>query len=744
MQMWTGIFCGGVVLGVWLGPAWSAISPWWVPPGLVAMLCLPVNGWRRRAMAGLCGYLFAMLALGDALSHRLPEARSGETRELTGRVIGLPEVLDASRGGRRQRFELRVLAPASELRRVSLSWHEPGRLLRPGERVRLRARLFTPRARLNQGGFDRARHDLAAGRDAHGYVTALLGRSGTGGGLDALRDRLSDRLRGHLAPWPVAARWLPALVTGDRRHLTAADWRLLRRSGTVHLMAISGLHITLVAGLVWWLFRWLPAPLWRRRSPVAAQQLAVLPALAAAAGYACLAGFSLPTQRALIMTSLVFLALLSGRRRTPGWYLGMAMVGVLLWHPLAPLAPGFWLSFGAVALLLLVVSGGGRGLVRAQMMLALGLGAISAWLFGDWGALAPLANLILIPLFSFLVVPLALAATLLDWPLLLTVLGPVMEVIHAGLARFVPLAPTLPVPAGVIAALCLLAAVAILAAPGTLLPRWVAPFLLLPGLLVRTPAPEPGHFRLVVFDVGQGQALAIRTRNAIVLYDLGPSWAGGDTGERLLRPWLARQGVPPVLAFASHGDNDHAGGWPGVASLLPPGRLFSGEPRRLGDASPCLRGQRWVLDGVRFEVLWPVAGLAGAESNNRSCVIRVTGSGGTVLLTGDIEKPAEYWLSRNEDLSAELLQLPHHGSASSSSFTLLNAVRPQRAFASSGHLNAFGHPSPAVRRRLRDRGVALDVTAETGMIVFRIDGQHNAAPERWRETRYRPWRAMIE
>jgi competence protein ComEC len=415
--MW--FFAAAVVAGCWLRVPGDLPGLWLVP-----LLLIPALRHRGRRLRWplfiLAGFVYGHGMLQQALDSRLPEAVSGQTFRLSATVTGLPEHERVSRGRHagdcRRSFRVRpdpdAALPLSG--RLDLSAYGDCVDLRPGDRVTVRARLFTPRARVNKAGHDSARKALSENVAARGYVRTWLTHEARSGGVDGVRWRLSQRLRETLANHPRAARWIPALVTGDRRHLTPDDWRLLRRTGTAHLVAISGLHITLVTGLVWALFRFLPPLLWRRWSTLAAQQFAVVPALAAATVYAALAGFALPTQRALIMTLVVLLALTWRRTMPRARLLGLALVVVLLWQPLSALSVGFWLSFGAVSLLTLVAGRGVVNLVRAQALLSLGLGAVTGWLFGGWGLAAPLANLLLIPLFSLAIVPLALTGALVD------------------------------------------------------------------------------------------------------------------------------------------------------------------------------------------------------------------------------------------------------------------------------------------------------------------------------------------
>lgn len=742
--MWW--FCMALVAGCWFGPA-SAGAGW---PAVPVLLLIGLV-WRRERGAvlllGLAGYLAGAGALAEGLEARLPRTVDGRTFVVAGTITGLPEHGRIGTGRRagtcRRSFTLEPDgAPSLPLNgSIELSLYERCVALRPGDRVRVRARLFTPRARVNRAGYDRARQALAEGRAASGYVVKWLEHRRGSGGVDAWRWRLSERIRAGLTNWPRAARVLPALVTGDRRHLNEADWSLLRRTGTTHLIAISGLHITLVTGLVWGLFRYCP-PLWRRWSVLAAQQFAVVPALTAGWLYAALAGFSLPTRRALVMTVLVLLGLTLRRDWSRTRLLGVALLVVLVWQPLSALATGFWLSFGAVALLVLVAGRGAAALMRAQCVLSLGLGAVTGWLFGGWGLAAPLANLMLIPLFSVLLVPMALGASLLDPSGVgLTLTAPLLEAAFTGMEVLAGRLPELPVPATLAGALLTGLGVLVVLARGAVLPRWSAPFLLLPWAWPGWPVPAPGDFHLTVFDSGQGQAVAVRTHERVLLYDMGPAWPGGNTGRTLLRPWLEKERAPVALAFASHGDGDHAGGLEGVRGLVPPDALLSGEPDRVARARACRRGQRWRIDGVRVAVLWPAQGMELRRSNNRSCVVRIAGDSASVLLTGDIEKPVEYWLARRGGLDSDILQVPHHGSRSSSSYSFLRAVAPQQAFVTAAYGNAFGHPADSVRARYRQLNIAFYNTARAGMIVFRRDDQHNAAPVRWRERDRRPWRA---
>lgn len=724
----------------------------WLPAGLIWLAC-----WRRNGGYGaLWVLLVAVLAgwhtwqtLTEALADRLPVEHAGRVFLLRVKVEGLPERhLWQRRGGPVEQVLFRAQGHSDDPRwpgpkRMQLAWFNVDTsAVQPGAWLILKARLRPPVASLNQGGFDGERYALAHGIDARGSVISIE-LATAAAGPDYLRERLSTRLVRANQLRPQAAALLPALVTGDRRGLTDQHWQLLRMTGTAHLVAISGLHISLVAGLVWWLGRRLLALLYcAGAGDQVADRLALLPALLAATGYAGLAGFSLPTQRALMMTLLVMVCLLSRRRQSAWQVLLLALLLVTVPMPLALLDSGFWLSFGAVAMLLLLHHSGRAGLLRMQLLLTLVFGLLTARLFDVWSLSALPANLLLVPLFSLVLVPLVLLAALFpgaDW--LMSLAATITDWSWWWLEQL-RLWPSLPLPYTLVSALLL--ALAVLP---WLLPAWPGPrcllfAALLPWLWPDMQRPPAGQVELVVFDVGQGQMMVLRTRHHLLVYDSGPAWLNGNTvADRLLLPWLLRQRLQPDLILVSHADADHAGGAGTLQASFSGVPVYSGEAGQLAGSLPCFRGQRWWFDQVSVEVLWPPVELPLRHSNNKSCVIRVSASNQTILLTGDIGQEVEYWLASNDDIQADLLQVPHHGSHSSSSFMLLREVNPVQAFVSAGYANAFGHPAERVVSRYQAAGVPLLNTASSGMLIYR--GRPADKPIRWRQHSAFPWRLRV-
>ncbi|HEX5679034.1 MAG TPA: DNA internalization-related competence protein ComEC/Rec2 [Alcanivorax sp.] len=733
MRYW---FCSAaIIVAVWWGVCW--------PLAVLAALALALPRQRLLCLLLALAAAHGLLALEQGLDRRLPEHLNGATLTVDARVVGLPVTEIRPRYGqttRRQRLVLDLRLAVDERpwpgrHRVRVTAWAPLPELDAGDRLRGKVRLFFPHGWYNQTGPDRARFDLSNRIDARGVLTAVSRREARPASLDARRDRLSHRVSERLSVSPAGAAVIPALVTGDRRGLDPPLWGLFRDLGTAHLLAISGLHLTLVTGLLWGLGRWLLAPLlWLVCPPArrfSLQQWAWAPALVGALGYAALAGFALPTQRALIMVTVLAACRLR-RVRPAAWaVLGLALLAVLLRQPLAALSAGLWLSFTAVAVILLLIDG-----TRWPVMVTLPLlmAVLGAWLFDTWAWLSPLANLLLVPLFSVLVVPAALLGVLLDLPTVLLAAATgveaavlMMEGLHA-----LP-SPALPPAPGWIG-LALLASALLWLLPAWPWPRWLLLLGLLPWWLPGAEPPAWGQVDLIVFEVGQGQALALRTQRHLVLYDLGPGWPGGSAAKSVLLPWLRRHGLTPDITVVSHGDNDHAGG---LSDLSDPGRLLSGEPDRVAGAEPCRAGQQWRFDGVRFEILWPPDGEY--QGNAASCVLRVDARGASALLTGDIPKQVEYRLL-GRVTPVTVLQLAHHGSGSSSSAAWLRAVTPRWAVASMGYANRFNHPDPDVVDRLEAAGVTLLRTDRAGMIVFRLGGPDNAALiTKWRRAHGRPW-----
>ena len=734
--------CIGATGGVYLWP--TPIAP--LLPLVGLLFCLPRFPGRAVLVAALVAALWASLDVAHRLDARLPVERSGETATVVGRVSGL-----VSHEAFRSRFVLaRDVAPY----RVRLSWYDDPPALLPGDCVRATVKWETPHGSANPGTFDYEAWLWRERIDATGYVREAgdCDRAASMS-LDRLRALALRRLDRILGDAP-ARGLIEALTLGARDAISDAHWTVLRATGTSHLVAISGLHIGLIAGVLFFLARWLAlrvAPGW------SAHRLAAAAAFVGAAGYAALAGLALPTQRALVMVAVALAVMALRRDVAPSRTLAFAAIAVLFWDPASVIAPGFWLSFGAVAWLLYIAASGprrGRWLAFGHIQLALiaGLTPLTLWFFEQASMVAPVVNALLIPL-AVVVVPalLTLTALALAWPAaggpLLTGAAWLLGAGWQGLAWVAdwPLAAvhlTLP---GVAALLLAIAGIALLLLPRGLPGRWAGAALLLPALIGWQPADQripQEAYRVTVLDVGQGLAVVVRTREHTLVFDAGPAYRTGfDTGEAIVVPYLRHVGRPRVdRLLISHADLDHRGGAAAIVRELEVVRW-----QGAGGDSPCVAGQQWRWNGVDFRVLYPTRAerAAAADTNGRSCVLRIASPGGRVLLTGDLDAAGEARLiARNaEALAGEVLVVGHHGSDSSSSSAFLEAVRPRFALISAGWRNRWGFPTEGVRERLSAVGAQRIGTATGGALRVAVPGSAERAIRvtRWRDQHPRLW-----
>lgn len=724
---------------------------------------LPVALWQwlrpshpalRYVSVVLVGFCCSSLHGVWALSERLPHALEGVDLNLDIRLEGLPQ----QRVGL-TRFDAVVLAGEGEAtvlagRRIRLAWYGQAPPFSAGQHWEIVARLKRPRGVLNPGGFDFERWALQHRIAATGYVRdnagARLQRSEPS--LDAWRLGMSERIQTLLAGRD--ARFVQALALGDTRTLSDSDWQTLRATGLSHLLAISGFHVGVVAGFgallvrfLWWLWPRLGLGLPR---PMAAATVALLASLA----YAAAAGFALPTVRATLMISVVLLARLSRRAQQAGQGFALAAVAVLVFDPLAILGAGFWLSFLGVGWLLWCLpanagTGWLRGLLSAQGIAALGLLPVTLWFFGETSLIGPLANLLAIPWITLIVVPVTLLGLLFEtlqvglgawffWAASLA-MSPLWELMTTaaawpGAAMWLP-TPTWP------ALVLALASAFWLLLPRGMPGKPLAIILLLPLFWPRLERPPSATVDVYQIDVGQGLSIAVLTKRHTLLFDAGAAFDGGlDLGEAAVLPVLQSLGVRRLDRLViSHADNDHAGGASSVGSAYPEATVLAPEGSGLG-GKPCLAGESWEWDGVRFEFLHPPPHFPYLK-NDSSCVLRVEAGGTRLLMTGDIGEVIERRLIREQPhaIAAEVLTVPHHGSRHSSSPGFVAAAAPRLALVSSGHRSRFGHPHPDVVERYSQAGVQLEGSAEAGMIRLRLDERGLSGVHRWRDRHRRFW-----
>ena len=758
------LFLSGVIACTRL----PGLPPIWFACALPPVVWL---GCRYRCCRYPCwalgGFLWTLLNAHLLLQQELLPRDEGKSLDATGVVVSLPETK-----GESIRFNFRIdelqqygHPVPSNPGKVRLSWYMGREPVRPGEKWKLKIRLKRPHGYMNPGGFDYESWLFQNRLRATGYVedgkdNARLRPAGRFN-PDSLRFALREKIREALPSDPLTAL-IPALAIGDRSGLSDTQWEALTVTGTNHLIAISGLHIGLVAGLAYLLMlkAWgmvqvfLPGPPGRLPPIRAAAAGAMLAALA----YALLAGFSLPTQRALVMVWVYFGMKLYDRTVPSGDVLGMALIAVLALDPFAPMAASFWLSFGAVAVIFFGI--GYRVHLhrrrlwewgRVQYIVTLGLTPALALYYQQIPVLSLFANLFAVPWVSFILIPLVFGGCLLlfinvDLVLELAlaslqVLWWVLEFFAGWEFQLLPVARP-----GLLTLVVISAGVMILLLPRGSASRWLGVIWLAPLFFPAKAGPPFGEAVMTVLDVGQGLAVVVRTQNHSLLYDAGPSYASGfNTGAAVVVPFLRSKGIRAIdMLVQSHGDNDHIGGLQGVLGEVPVTRAVSSVPGMVPhpQVRECLDGEVWHWDGVEFRVLHPVAGM-DMSANDRSCVVQVRARNTTLLLSGDIEKAAEQSLLQRHGagLKSAVLVAPHHGSRTSSTGGFIRAVSPEIAVFPVGYRNRFGLPNRDVLTRYREHGARLLSTADSGAIRIDTTGAGVTVTEH-REKQRRFWHTL--
>lgn len=677
------------------------------------------------------------------MQQRLPAAADGTTRWMHGHVAGLPDVDRI-----RTRFEFVTDGAPKRLR---LSWYEDAPELAPGDCYDLQVKLSAPHGSANPGTFDYEQWLWREGIGATGYIKEARACPGEYASLiQTWRQLAVARIGEALGDHPMRGI-IEALALGVTARITDAQWRVFRNTGTTHIVAISGWHIALVAGWLLFFVRWLLLRLpWRL--PVLSISAAV--AVFGAWFYAMLAGLGLPTLRSVIMLGIGLTALLYARRISFSRVLALAAIMVVIWRPISVLSPGFWLSFGAVAWIIYLVQMRPRSklafFIWLQLGISVGLAPVTLYIFNQASLVSPLVNAVIIPL-AGIYVPLVLLCVIVTllWPALggpwlehcadwLVAIWPILEdVADWPLAAIVQ-----PVP-GLLAVVLALAGVALLFTPRATPGRWLGLILLLPLAIGWHPPAQSipaGGYRVIVLDVGQGLAVVVRTRNHVLVYDAGPSYRTGfNAGGAIVVPYLRHARVDTVdMLMISHSDRDHMGGAEVVMALMPVDRRVGA-----GARTPCYVGQSWQWDGVVFRVIHPQQRIhPDLSDNNASCVLRIDGPGGVTLLTGDIEAVIEQGLVERAGttLDADIVVVPHHGSASSSSRAFVAATSPQYALVSSGWHNQWSFPRANVVDRYRAQDAIVYNTAAGGALRASVRPGEPITVDRWRVQKQRLWR----
>ncbi len=714
----------------------------WDHSGLLIVATAAIFFVHRGVAWFAVGMTAFVLAAQWSAADRVAPRFSGDSMRVVVRVVSFPKTT-----GKTISMVVRSGDDPRLPTRSRVSWFEPPVVPRLGDIWQLELRLRRPRGYANPGGFDQDAWLLRERIGATGYVVAghrnRLLSSNDLSLLERCRQRAVDAIQRAAAADPAAV--LTAVAIGSRHLMSAEQWEAYAATGTTHLMAISGLHVGL-SGLVGFGFAFGIAALLRRSGNHL--DSGVVGSVIVAGAYTLISGAGIPAQRAFLMLLMGACALRLRRRVVSADVMAMAAALVFLGNPLAAMMPGFWLSFGAVAVLVWIaqplqpngraggvfsiVSAALCSLQRMQIFLLAGLMPLTVAYFQRVALTAPVVNLIVVPVFSVVAVPatlialalLPLSATAGDVFLRLAAVG--VNGVEAVVALFnaAPAAaarvPQLSAAMFIVLWLPLLWVVLPKGWPG----RGLAPIAALALLLHRPEPPPTGCFDVHVLDVGQGLAVVVQTRQQTLLYDSGVAFrGGGSVAQQTILPFLRYRGVQRLdWLIVSHADLDHAGGVADIVNKLPPDRVLVGESLPLAglNAFRCAAGQRWSVDGIDFRLLHP--GDDGApEGNNRSCVVEISAGLNRLLLTGDVEQAAEAAMIGNGQLRpATLVVIPHHGSATSSGQAFVTRLRTEVAIASAGFDNRWGFPRPPVVRRWLDSGAEVLTTATDGAISARV------------------------
>ena len=745
--------------GVLHAPLYSSPLPLTL---LLAIACV-LLAFSRRRWASIPACLLAGLAFGSwhlqqKCNAQLLAEFEQQVFDLSFHIVSVPR-----QSGRSQVFLAEVTqvhcsthCPQLNGRAMRLSWYQNPQQLQAGQLWRAQVKLRRPRGFVNPDGFDYHAWLLAQDVVATGYIARpgdYLGQSFTWAAeRSAIETRLADV---HASPY---RRFWSALLIGEQAEIRAADWVTLQATGTIHLLVISGMHITLVATLCFVLGAMVArfAGLLHRGSNM--RLMHYLPPLSACLGaayYAALAGFTIPTQRALVACLVLMLCRLLGLNFTPFTLLGMAALAVGILEPFAWTNAGFWLSFLAVAVLFYSLGGRGRvnaasALVRAQMVLSVGLLLPLLTMGQGTSLVSPIANLVAVPVVSVILVPLLLVATLLSGvlPNVAAYLLQLMDWIFGNLWWFLEAVQAWPTPLwwpakslSLAESALAVAGTVLLLAPAGLQLRCLGGVWLFLALYPRIDSDF--LLRMTVLDVGQGTAVVLETPGETWLYDTGPQFSDQfDAGSRIVAPYLRSRGVKNLNLMVSHGDMDHAGGAEGIVAAFPIDRFLYGEPLPAfpDRGQPCRAGQTWRQGQITWKVLWPRD--SSSSGNNASCTLLLTvpmESGEVrLLLPGDIDRHVEGQLLADLQGQVDWVLAPHHGSNSSSSMIFVQQLAARHVVFSAGFNNRYGHPHPRVVQRWNTVGAELYATATDGALVFtwRSEGLN---VERVRHAQARLW-----
>jgi competence protein ComEC len=694
--------------------------------GLLLLFCLYQRA--KYLACALLGVLWAIIIAQNYLTNALPKHKESIDVKVSGYIASLPKY-----NTRRISFDFNVASPRPNFpTKLRLNWYHTDQVVKVGQYWHFTVKLKRPHGFLNPFGFDYERFLFSQKIGATGYIRQptpiLVPEKNKQYSLGVWRQHIADKLV-EIIPINHNLALIKALSIGEKSQITKEQWQILRKTGTLHLLAISGLHIGLVAGFVFFFTQrcWV----WTGIVNYSAPTIAAYNALLMAIGYAALANFSIPTQRALIMLGVALLLIVYQRHLQPLTILALALLSVLILDPLAILSAGFWLSFSAV-FILMYCHNKRLGqltwlakLFKIHFVLTLGLSPLLLLFFQQVSIISPLANFIAIPWVSLIIVPLILSAVALMFllPSLATELFSLADINLNGLFDYLQRLSDLPFATlphsqpSLLAMLFAVIGILLLLAPQGIPARGLAWVLLLPLLVGKQNRLNQGEFHLTLLDVGQGLATVIQTAEHILVFDTGAKYSKNfDMGEVVILPYLQGIGASKIdRLIISHGDNDHIGGMPSLIDAITIDAIYSSINQTA--IHQCIAGQQWQWDQVSFKFLSPTQKPFHSKNNN-SCVLKIDSIYGSALLTGDIEAKAEQRLVNNavDELKSDVLIAPHHGSKTSSSQPFLAKVQPKWVLIPAGYKNRYHFPHTQVLQRYQQHNITWFSSANSGAI----------------------------
>lgn len=696
------------------------------------------------------GFLWASAFSYYQLSERLSPELEGVPIIVTGEIANLPD-----QNEKRTDFELNVVR-ANHIcpKTLKLTWYEPNKILKAGEIWQFTVKLKRPHANFNEGSMDYERWLFMQNIGAIGTVakeSAVFIDHASFFNIDQFRQKISDKFAENYGE-NLSTALLKALTIGDDNGLNPENWDTFRITGVTHLIVISGSHIALVAGMIYFL----TSQLWIRLNILrfSSQRIAASASLLTAIFYASLAGYVIPTKRAVIMLGFVAIASFYQRQFSHLQSFAIALFGMLIFNPTMLLSIGFWLSFLAVALIFYRVAGRLKSQpnwlngIDIQLTVSLGLSPLLLYFFNQTSLISPLVNFVAVPIVEFFIVPLALIQIPLMWfsPWLAEKVFSVLDFILQWLMQGLEFAQTLPnavidLPQPSFFTLILSSLGLLwLFAPRGIPARFLGVILNLPLLFPILPTLKNDDAIVTVLDVGQGLAVSVQTQNHQLLYDTGAKFSnGGDMGKNVILPFFRYFGIKKLdTLMISHDDNDHSGGANSVLENINVNQILTSVPEKFKNSESCQTGQNWTWDNVTFSILSPAKKFE--KDNDNSCVLKIETAKGSVLLTGDIEASAENALVENEPekLRSTVLVAPHHGSKTSSSLSFLETVKPEFVLIPAGYRNQFHHPHKDVLARYQSLNAKIFTSINDGALMVRLNS-NGVNVESLRETVGKYW-----